>query len=138
MALNNGISIYTLFCKQGIKEVIHSFARKEELGSVDCLAVAVLSHGNHERVTGKDGGTISEFDIIEAFNSRNCPAMANKPKLFILNACRGGITTVFVHNYFYNICNFISISAPIISIMGFLSFFPLVEKTQSNGLTMCK
>lgn len=49
--------------------------------------------------------------VLDIFNSKNCPAMINKPKIFISNACRGekellGIKVkvmLFLHALFINL-----------------------------------
>lgn len=55
----------------------------------DCLMVAILSHGGKGDVVCGKSGTISIKTIIEVFNDKDCPSLAGKPKIFILQACRG-------------------------------------------------
>lgn len=78
--------------------LLKTFARYPELKNVDALAVVILSHGGQNGVIyGKDGSHIdnramhyiTDEIIQKVFSSRNCPLMANKPKLFIIQACRG-------------------------------------------------
>ncbi|ALC47264.1 Damm, partial [Drosophila busckii] len=54
----------------------------------DCIMVVILSHG--------EMGVISAYDmdyslesIWSCFTPNNCPSLANKPKLFFIQACRG-------------------------------------------------
>lgn len=49
-----------------------------------------MSHGNNEIILGTDGGSKNIIDLITLFNSNNCTSMTGKPKMFIVNACRGG------------------------------------------------
>ena len=60
--------------------------------SFDCLVVAILSHGIDGAVYGTDEQVFKIEDIYNLFSGNNCPTMAGKPKLFFLQACRGGKT----------------------------------------------
>ncbi|XP_041364823.1 caspase-3-like [Gigantopelta aegis] len=67
----------------------------------DCLACALLSHGNetftrltdrvsqrHDVISGTDDD-ITTNHLIQIFNDANCPTLAGKPRFFIMQACRG-------------------------------------------------
>lgn len=56
----------------------------------DCLCVTIMTHG--------DFGTISSYDedyaieiIISFFTDKKCPTLKGKPRLFFIQACRGGL-----------------------------------------------
>ena len=53
--------------------------------------IFLLSHGNKDMIYGVDMVEIHVMEeiVLGVFNSKNCPAMINKPKIFISNACRG-------------------------------------------------
>lgn len=55
----------------------------------DCLMVAILSHGVKGDVVSGRVGNISIKQIIEVFSDQKCPTLAGKPKIFIIQACRG-------------------------------------------------
>nr|XP_055070130.1 caspase-8-like [Misgurnus anguillicaudatus]XP_055070131.1 caspase-8-like [Misgurnus anguillicaudatus] len=55
----------------------------------DCFICCLLSHGSKEGVYGIDGAVVSVDEIREPFNGINCKSLAGKPKLFIIQACRG-------------------------------------------------
>nr|XP_058144351.1 caspase-14-like [Dasypus novemcinctus] len=59
---------------------------KDEIG---CCLVTLMSHGENGFIKMKDGGRVSLEDIFEMFNNKNCPALQEKPKIFIIQACRG-------------------------------------------------
>ena len=53
------------------------------------MCICLLSHGNEDFIQGVDGEGMHIRDIVDIFNSKNCPGMKRKPKLFLTNACRG-------------------------------------------------
>ncbi|KAK7501456.1 hypothetical protein BaRGS_00007260 [Batillaria attramentaria] len=95
---------YTDLTAKAMKEVLQKEAKEYNHADSDCLAVAILSHGDEERlkkVTSKD--TIVRRDVIfgvdwepvsteyimHIFKDENCPGLIGKPRLFFLQACRG-------------------------------------------------
>lgn len=59
---------------------------KDEIG---CCIVTLMSHGEQGFIKMKDGEKVSLEKIFEMFNNKNCPALQRKPKIFIIQACRG-------------------------------------------------
>ncbi|CAG7719169.1 unnamed protein product [Allacma fusca] len=59
----------------------------------DAFLVAVMSHGNDkEAIYTTDSLSVDIWsDIVTPFNNVNCPRLVGKPKIFILNYCRGGV-----------------------------------------------
>ena len=56
----------------------------------DCLMVAILTHGDYGDVLyGTTGGGIMIQEVIETFSGTRCPSLIGKPKIFIIQACRG-------------------------------------------------
>ena len=53
-----------------------------------------MSHGCHEAIYGIDGRQVLEADIRATFTSQQCPALRGKPKMFIFQSCRGGISII--------------------------------------------
>nr|KAG5698933.1 hypothetical protein BaRGS_024854 [Batillaria attramentaria] len=69
---------------------LSNFARDPQLSQVDACAVIILSHGGEgDTIHGTDGRSIRRIDVAGIFNTIGCPAMKDKPKLFIFQACRG-------------------------------------------------
>ena len=60
-------------------------------GQFALMAICILSHGKNDQILGVDLKYVENIEtkIVEIFGTKNCPGMADKPKLFILNACRG-------------------------------------------------
>ena len=56
----------------------------------DCLMVAILTHGDYgDLLYGTTGQGIVIQEVIETFSGRRCQTLIGKPKLFIIQACRG-------------------------------------------------
>lgn len=74
------IDTLTVF-RDGLNEI------KDEIA---CCLVTLMSHGEKGFIKMKDGDKVSLEDVFEMFNNKNCPALHEKPKIFIIQACRGG------------------------------------------------
>ncbi|CAL8071982.1 unnamed protein product [Calicophoron daubneyi] len=70
-------------------KAVRSFASKEELGKVDAAGLIILSHGLQHHVIASDGTLVNLDSVVSCFTTQNCPLLAGKPKLLILQACRG-------------------------------------------------
>lgn len=67
---------------------------KTDHTNYDCLIVAVLSHGDEGKLYGTDskastGPVLMVEELGTYFDSNGCPSLKGKPKLFVLQACRG-------------------------------------------------
>lgn len=49
-----------------------------------------MSHGDLGTIRGSDLKNFEIDKIYERLNTKNCPALMNKPKVIIIQACRGG------------------------------------------------
>ncbi|KAJ4944334.1 hypothetical protein JOQ06_012878 [Pogonophryne albipinna] len=65
-----------------------SEAAEENHSDVDCFLLVFLSHGENDHVYTFDG-KISIQDITAMFKGDKCKSLVGKPKVFILQACRG-------------------------------------------------
>ncbi|XP_067672622.1 caspase-3-like [Haliotis asinina] len=76
---------------------------QEDHSQRDCLAVAITSHGekytqvdpkrcnvsiDRDTILGSQGAVYTE-ELVEMFTDKKCPSLAHKPRLFLLQACRG-------------------------------------------------
>lgn len=68
---------------------IRDFSKRPEHKYLDSCVVCVLTHGEHGELYGTDDTSISVLEFVSCLNARNCQALAHKPKLFFLQACRG-------------------------------------------------
>ena len=55
----------------------------------DCLFFVILSHGNQEGILGVNEQPVSLATITDMFTADKCPSLKGKPKVFIVQACRG-------------------------------------------------
>jgi len=55
----------------------------------DALVVILLSHGTESGIYGTDNIEVDMNDILTQFDNRNCKKLLGKPKVFIVQACRG-------------------------------------------------
>ena len=58
-------------------------------GTYASLIVCILSHGAEGTVSGVDNVHVKMNKLKYAFNSRDCPGLHGKPKMFIIQACQG-------------------------------------------------
>lgn len=70
-----------------IKYQLEHFAKLDH-SDMDCFACCVLTHGEHGHLWGTD----ARFPIDVIFNNfrgNECPTLAGKPKIFLIQACQG-------------------------------------------------
>nr|WGF13180.1 caspase 8 [Trachinotus ovatus] len=62
---------------------------KRDHSQMDCVACFILSHGQEGAVCGVDGHSVKLMELMEPLNGVECPSLAEKPKLFFIQACQG-------------------------------------------------
>lgn len=74
-----------------MSDVFRDFARKSTMKDVDSCIVVVSTHGfGHNGIQGIDGDfLLLDEDVLPFFNNTFCTGLQRKPKLFIIQACRG-------------------------------------------------
>lgn len=75
----------------GMAEKLRAFARKPEHATADACMICLLSHGEEGYMFGTDGKKIPLDEVFLLFDNRHCPSLLNKPKIFFIQACRGGM-----------------------------------------------
>ncbi|XP_023568601.1 caspase-2 isoform X3 [Octodon degus] len=87
-----GYSVHVLHDQtaQEMQEKLHSFAQLPAHRATDSCVVVLLSHGVEGSVYGVDGKLLQLQEIFRLFDNANCPSLQNKPKMFFIQACRGG------------------------------------------------
>lgn len=66
------------------------FARMKEHEKCHSAVVVILTHGNRDILYGTDNQTVPVENIVACLGNANCPNLIGKPKIFIIQACRGG------------------------------------------------
>ncbi|KYN04011.1 Caspase Nc [Cyphomyrmex costatus] len=100
-----GFTVFTYFDLKGqeIKNTIKTFSKRDDLNKVDSCFVIVTSHGmedkeNNTEIQGTDYHIVSRepnyekvlcTEICDYFTAEACPQLAEKPKIFIFQLCRG-------------------------------------------------
>ena len=69
-----------------MKACFREYRRKEHTG---CFIVIILSHGNDGVVFSSDDKEIHIADIEKEFHNSKCRSLQGKPRIFIIDACRG-------------------------------------------------
>lgn len=78
------------FYPQEIISLLTKVSKSNELWQDDCLVVILMSHGKLHTLFDKNGDAVETEDLLALFHNANCPALQAKPKLFLIQACRGG------------------------------------------------
>lgn len=74
--------------------VLREFANREEHQSSDSTILVFMSHGILEGICGtkhkeEEPDILFDDTIFQIFNNRNCQRLRDKPKIIIMQACRG-------------------------------------------------
>uniref|UniRef100_G1QGB8 Caspase 5 n=2 Tax=Myotis lucifugus TaxID=59463 RepID=G1QGB8_MYOLU len=77
-----------------MEKVLVAFAARPEHRTSDSTFLVFMSHGLLDKLCGKqhskENPDVLPYDtIFRVFNNRNCPSLRDKPKVIIVQACRG-------------------------------------------------
>ncbi|XP_061163376.1 caspase-3-like [Saccostrea echinata] len=61
----------------------------DKIKDSDCFILIILTHGDDQGVCGIDGVSVPVTTLTEMFEPNNCPDLNEKPKIFLIQACRG-------------------------------------------------
>ncbi|EDV21520.1 uncharacterized protein TRIADDRAFT_13757, partial [Trichoplax adhaerens] len=82
------VEIFNDFTTQQIEDKINYYSKQIDHGNYDSFVCIFLSHGIYRYICGSDGAVDLE-KIFAQFQGHECPTLAGKPKIFIIQACRG-------------------------------------------------
>ena len=71
-------------------ETIFSYYHSCNHSTYDSFIVCILSHGDDGHIFGTDSKSVELQSIVRQLNAESCPSLAGKPKVFFIQACRGG------------------------------------------------
>ncbi|NXA41042.1 CASPA protein, partial [Eudromia elegans] len=83
------VKMYKDQTSKEIKDLMETWQDSKNHINRDCFICCILSHGESGAIYGKDGELISIRTIMSYFTAKQCPALAEKPKLFFIQACQG-------------------------------------------------
>jgi len=84
------VSIHEDLRVKEIKEIVKNVSKEEEDHTdEDCILIAVLTHGKEGRLYDSEGTDYPQDVLWDPFRADNCVTLAEKPKIFIIQACRG-------------------------------------------------
>lgn len=72
-----------------IKTKLKEEVKKDFHRTADCFVLVIMTHGTAGAIYGVDGKTVSIEEIKMLLSGENFPAMAEKPKILLIQACRG-------------------------------------------------
>jgi len=90
---NLGFEIVSAPDNQNYEDFIDStdILRLKDHSECACLIVCIATHGNYKSIKTSDGQLVNVQDLINKFPNFNCRSINNKPKIFLINACRKGL-----------------------------------------------
>lgn len=99
-ALGYEVVKYTNLTAKQMDDALVKFSKHPKLTETDSVFVVIMSHGKLGAVLGvnfkqsySSGETPDELQVDTIYrhlNAKNCPALTDKPKIIIIQACRGG------------------------------------------------
>lgn len=90
-ALFFSVQMHRDLTADGMKSVLSEVAKEEKQKNAQCLVVILMSHGENGGIYGIDGKLLNlTQEVYAQFNDSNCPSLQGKPKVFFVQACRGG------------------------------------------------
>ena len=76
--------------KKEVLQAIEDFSKDNRHNDLHMAFIAILTHGNEKGLLTKDYKILDLYtEVFPKLNEQNCPGLAGKPKLFLIQACRG-------------------------------------------------
>ncbi|KAF7232041.1 hypothetical protein EG68_09261 [Paragonimus skrjabini miyazakii] len=72
-----------------LEQAVMEFALKPEHSRVHAGGLIILAHGIEHHIVATDGTLVSIDGLISWFTNPKCPGLVQKPKLLVIQACRG-------------------------------------------------
>lgn len=87
--LGFSVDMWVDVTKECLDEVLQKYKSLPDHANGDCFVFCVLTHGQFGAVYSSDEALIPIREIMSHFTAQQCPGLANKPKLFFIQACQG-------------------------------------------------
>lgn len=72
-----------------MEDICTEYSKKDH-SKYDAFVCIIMSHGDiGDKIIGVKGRTIGIEQLMSKFTAKRCPSLANKPKVFLIQACRG-------------------------------------------------
>ncbi|XP_053451476.1 caspase-13-like isoform X1 [Nycticebus coucang] len=93
-SLGYSVDVKEKLTAEGMESALRAFAARPEHVSSDSTFLVLMSHGVLDGVCGtahrREAQDVLPYDtIFQIFNNRNCLGLRDKPKVIIVQACRG-------------------------------------------------
>ncbi|XP_072099149.1 caspase-1-B-like isoform X1 [Mobula birostris] len=90
-----GVERHNNLTAEEMKKALTEFSNREEHMQSDSTFVVLMSHGLRDKICGKlhsdsEEDTFHIDQIFDILNNKNCKGLRGKPKVIIIQACRGG------------------------------------------------
>lgn len=103
-----------------------NFYTQFHYNGINSFFLFIMSHGTEEGIYDVHGDTIKCETVLHYFSAIKCPGLANKPKIFVFQACRGNMddngVTIRTDNYSSSASKMITIP----NMSDFLVLYPCV------------
>ncbi|EPQ02693.1 Caspase-10 [Myotis brandtii] len=87
--LGFNVDMWVDVTKKCLDEVLQRYKSHPDHADGDCFVFCILTHGQFGAVYSSDEALIPIREIMSHFTAQQCPGLANKPKLFFIQACQG-------------------------------------------------
>ena len=75
--------------RAGLKAKVNDVSGRD-FSNFDCFACVIMTHGESNGQLYMRDGLFVINDVLDVFKADRCPTLVGKPKLFFIQACRGG------------------------------------------------
>lgn len=72
-----------------MQTVLRNYAHDQRHRKASSTVVVIMSHGEHDTIIGCDDKAVPTHDLYDQLSATRAPLLANKPKLWFIQACRG-------------------------------------------------
>ncbi|XP_023444663.2 caspase-10 isoform X2 [Dasypus novemcinctus] len=83
------VQVYQNVTERHLEDILQEYKSHPGHADGDCFVFCVLTHGKLGAVYSSDEALIPIRRIVSHFTAQQCPGLADKPKLFFIQACQG-------------------------------------------------